>query len=151
MLNNSSDSIKTGVIAGFLGALGDAIIHIPAFFLIGTSTTAHYISQLMFPNKEVTIIRFVFGFSTHFFAGATVGILLYFLLKITGRDYALLKGIGMGIVFWIVHVIVIPNLVAPRPYLYRTELEAFVDLVAHLAYGAIASIYLIKAFKYSSE
>jgi phage shock protein PspC (stress-responsive transcriptional regulator) len=47
----------------------------------------------MFPHKDVTAIRFIFGFATHFFAGATVGILLFFVLKITGKDYALLKSI----------------------------------------------------------
>lgn len=144
MLSDSSDSIKTGVIAGLLGTLGDALIHIIGFLLIRTSMTAHYISQLMFPHKEITLIRFIFGFSIHFFAGATVGVLLYFLFKITGKDYALLKGLGFGIIFWIVHVLVIPNLVEPRPFLFRTEIEALVDFVAHLAYGAIASIYLIK-------
>lgn len=151
MLSNSPAGFKYGIYAGLLGTLGDAIIHLISFLLIGTSMTAHYISQLMFPHKEVILIRFVYGLSTHFFAGALVGIFLYLLLKISGKEYAILKGLGLGIFFWIIHVIVIPNIVEPRPYLFRTEIEAFVDLIAHLAYGAIGAFYLVNKFDTMSD
>lgn len=141
------DIIRNGMIAGLMGSLGDDIVHISAYFLLGTSTTAHYISQLIFPFKEVTPLRWAFGDATHWFAGALMGIAVAFIFKYFGSDYAYIKGIGFGIAMWIVHVIVIPNLVQPRPYLFRSEMEAFVDFAAHLAYGVLTTLFLLRAYQ----
>lgn len=127
------DTIRSGIFAGLLGSLGDDAVHITAYFLVGTSTTGHYISQLIFPFKEVTLFRWAFGDATHWFAGALMGIAVALIFKYFGSDYAYLKGIGFGITMWIVHVIVIPNLVQPRPYLFRSELEALIYFIAHAA------------------
>ncbi len=137
------DTIRDGIIAGLLGSVGDVLIHAPAYLILGTTMTAHYISQLIFPFKEVNLIRWALGFATHFFVGALAGIALSFIFKYFGRDYAYYKGVGLGIVFWIVHVIVIPNMVEPRPFIFRTELEAVVDLAAHVSYGVAATFYLV--------
>ncbi|KJS86959.1 MAG: hypothetical protein JM58_05395 [Peptococcaceae bacterium BICA1-8] len=144
---NRYDMIKDGVISGLLGSLGDALIHAPAYLILGTSMTAHYISQLIFPFEEVTIIRFSIGFFTHFLAGAMVGIALALVFKFTGKDYPYLKGIGIGLLLWIVHVAIIPNIVDPRPYLIRTPLESIVDLIAHTSYGIFATTYLLRVYQ----
>ncbi|MFZ5943869.1 MAG: hypothetical protein ACOYVD_07145 [Bacillota bacterium] len=141
-----SDSIKDGIIAGLLGTLGDAMIHISAYLILGTSMTAHYISQLIFPLEEVTAIRFIISFFAHFSAGTIVGVILSFLFKLTGKDYAYLKGISLGLVLWLAHVAVIPNIVDPRPYIIRTPLESLVDLTAHIFYGIFATTYLLKTY-----
>ena len=141
------DTIRNGIIAGLLGSLGDDAIHLPAYFLLGTSTTAHYISQLIFPFKEVTLVRWGFGDATHWFTGALIGIILALIIKYSGSDYAYYKGIAVVITSWIVHVLLIPNMVQPRPYLFRSELEALVDLIAHVAYGILATFYLVRTYR----
>lgn len=138
------DTIRRGIIAGLLGSIGDEIIHIPAYFLLGTTTTAHYISQLIFPFQDVNLIRFMFGFVTHFFAGALIGVAFAIIMKKFGDDYAYYKGIGVAITLWIVHVVVIPNIVFPRPFLHRNEVETIVDLIGHLLYGIFATTYLVR-------
>lgn len=57
--------------------------------------------------------------------------MLALILKYFGKDHAFYKGIGLGILLWIIHVAVIPNIVGPRLFLFRTEAESVVDLVAH--------------------
>jgi len=143
---NTYDTIKDGILAGLLGSLGDALIHIPAFFILDTSMTAHYISELIFPFEEVTTIRFFIGFFTHFSTGAIVGITLALVFRFLGNDYPFLKGIGLGLLLWIVHVVVIPNIVEPRPYLFRTPSESIVDLIAHTTYGIFATTYLLRVY-----
>jgi hypothetical protein len=143
-MSNRPDSIRSGAIAGLLGTFGDFVVHSFFYLVLGTSMSAHYISELIFPNKDVSAVRFLFGLFTHFCFGAFVGILLYLMIRLTGKDDLLLKSIGLGISFWIIHVILIPNLVDPRPYLFRTELEALVDLIAHTCYGLTAAAYLKK-------
>lgn len=139
-----NDTIKNGIIAGILGTLADVLIHFPAYLLLGTTTTGHYISQLIFPFQTITTTMWAIGELAHFFAGAAVGVLLSLLYKIFGSDYPYYKGLGLGIIFWIVHVAVIPNLVRPRPIIYRSVTEAMVDLAAHVMYGLVAAAYLTK-------
>lgn len=138
------DTIKQGIIAGVLGSVGDVVVHWTAYFTLGTTTTSHYIAQLVFPFKEPTISRVLVGLAIHFFAGALVGVLLAFIFKYFGSDYAYYKGIGLGAVMWIVHVAVIPNMVGQRPFIFRTELETLIDLISHIAYGVIATVYWLR-------
>lgn len=142
-----SDTIQRGIIAGLVGSVGDSLIHGTSYLLFGTTMTAHYISQLMFPFAKVTAIKFSFGMVTHFFAGSMVGVFLALIFKYFGSDHPYTKGVGLGIFTWLMHVAVIPNMVAPRPYLHRTELEAFVDLIAHIGYGLFSMLYLLRTRK----
>ncbi|ATW26154.1 hypothetical protein [Candidatus Formimonas warabiya] len=142
-----TDTIQRGIYAGLAGSMGDLVIHSIGYFIFGTTLTAHYISQLIFPFAKVTAIKFAFGLATHLFVGAIAGILLALIFQKFGSDYPYYKGVGLGIVLWIAHVAVIPNLVAPRPYLYRTELEALVDLIAHTTFGVLSTLYLLRTTK----
>lgn len=144
------DPLLFSFLGGILGTLGDEVVHWSSVFLsLANSTTGHYISQLIFPNQTVTIEKLLMGEFTHIIAGATLGVALFIILKISGYDYHILKGVGFGTVLWILHVAIIPNLVFPRPYVYRTFNEAIIDLVSHIVWGGITawfiSYYLKKA------
>lgn len=127
-----------------LGSLGDGLVHISAHYLLGTSTTAQYISQLIFPFKELTVFRFVVGFIAHLFTGGILGIGLMIIYNYFRSDYPYFKGVGLGIASWLLHVIVIPNMVAPRPFLFRNETEVVVDFIAHMVFSVIAVTYLVR-------
>jgi len=138
------DPVILGFMGGLLGTLGDWVFHFSSFWLkIAGSTTGHYISQLIFPNQNITLSKLLLAEFTHFLAGATLGTVLALLLILSGYDYARLKGIGLGLVLWIVHVIAIPNIVAPRPFLFRTFNEAVVDLTSHVIWGLITASYIL--------
>lgn len=140
------DTITRGIIAGLWGTLFDSVVHISSFFIFHTTTTGHYIAKLAFPNMDVNLLRFSIGETMHYTAGAFVGIFLAYIFKFTGKDHPYLKGIGLGLILWIIHVIVIPNLInSPRPIIFRTELESIVDFIGHIFYGLAATIYLLKA------
>lgn len=137
------DTVRQGTIAGLLGSTGDAMVHWTAYFVLGTGTTAHYISQLVYPFKDPSIARLFTGLVIHFFAGAFVGVLLAMVFKYFGSDHPYYKGLGMSALLWIVHVAIIPNMVSPRP-IYRYESEALIDFIAHMVFGTIATTYWIK-------
>lgn len=86
------------------------------------------------------------GEFTHFLAGGILGIALLLILFVTGSRFGVIKGIGLGLALWIVHVAIIPNLVSPRPYIYRIFNEALVDMGAHFAWGAITTLLLLYTF-----
>ncbi len=143
-----NDTIINGFIGGLFGTLGDFVIHWLAFLLrITQSTTGHYLSQLFFPHQKVILPKLLIAEFTHFFTGGTLGIFIVLILRLTGLDFSLIKGIGFGVVMWIVHVIIIPNMVAPRPFLFRTFNEAIVDLVTHIVWGGLAAWFISKLYK----
>jgi hypothetical protein len=106
-----------------------------------TSTTAQYISQLMFPQAPTTGVHYLFGLGIHIFIGGLVGILLLELYQRYGDQYPYFKGMSLGASFWILHVVIIPNVInRPNlPYLHRNEMEALVDLISHLVFGICAA------------
>ena len=142
------DTITKGIIAGLWGTLSDSIVHITSFFIFHTTTTGHYIAKLAFPSKDVNLPRFGIGETMHFAAGAFAGIFLAYIFKFTGKDHPYLKGIGLGLMMWIVHVVIIPNLISsPRSIVFRTELESIIDLVSHILFGWAATSYLLKVYE----
>jgi len=143
--NREKDPFIYGFIAGFLGTLADEIVHWSAVYLeIAQSTTGHYISQLIFPHQAVILSKLLLGEVTHNIAGGILGIFMAFIFYYFGFRFALLKGIGLGIALWILHVAIIPNLVSPRPYLFRTFNEALVDMTAHFMWGLATAYFLLK-------
>lgn len=138
--NRMNDSFILGALSGLAGTLGDFAIHHLALFLLKTSTTAQYISQLLFPFEKVNWVRYLYGLGIHFFTGGLVGIILVELYRRYSDQYAYFKAVSLSLIFWITHVVVIPNIInlPNRPYLHRSELEALVDLLAHITYGVCA-------------
>ena len=142
--NRDKDPFIYGFIGGLLGTLADEVIHWSAVYSgFANSTTGHYISQLIFPHQTVVLPKLLLGELTHNIAGGILGIFMAFIFYCFGFRYALIKGIGLGIALWILHVAIIPNLVTPRPYVYRTLNEALADMVAHIVWGFITALFLV--------
>lgn len=142
------DLVVKGMWAGIIGALGDAIIHKLSYFIFHTSTTAQYIASLIFHKAKFTDLEYIVGFLVHSTAGAVVGIFLALIFKYFGEKYAYIKGIGLGVFMWIVHIVIIPNIItAPQAYIIRTAPETLVDLFAHLTFGMLTTTVLLKQFE----
>lgn len=147
-----SDPVMVSFLGGALGTLADEVVHWSAFWLkIAKTTTGHYISQLIFPFQKVTFPKLLMGELTHILAGATLGIAIIIILKVSGYDFSIIKGVGFGAVMWIVHVIVIPNLVAPRPYIFRPFNDAIVDMISHIVWGGITSWFIVHNLRKQSK
>jgi len=146
------DPVIYGFLAGVLGVVGDEIVHwVAVYFNIARSTTGHYLSQLMFPHQPVVLSKLLLGEFTHFFAGGIMGLALLLIFFVSGSRFGVTKGIGLGLALWVLHVAIIPNLISPRPYIYRTFNEALVDMGAHLAWGAITALFLLYIFFKQSD
>ena len=144
-----NDPLVKGMWAGILGTIfGDDLIHWSAYFIFKTSTTCHYITGLMFHTKKTTDLMSLVSWFVHLIAGAIVGVSLILVLKRFGEDRAYIKGLGVGLIMWIVHVVIIPNLIASvQPYVLRTPAEAIVDLIAHIGWSMVATTVILKPFE----
>ena len=138
-LGGIMDTYEKAVIAGLLANVGDVLMHLIGFLSLKTTMTGHYIASLIFFGRNITPLRFLIGEIAHFVAGGLTGILLWLLFKYFGDKRPYLKSIGLLMGMWILHVVVIPNIInRPRPIVVRSEMEAIVDLISHLVYGVIA-------------
>ena len=138
------DFVIAGFLGGLLGTIGDVIVHwIFVWAKVATSTTGHYLSQLIFPHAEVSLRKLLLGEFIHLLAGGIFGVTLAVFLLISGYDYALIKGLGLGVATWIVHIAIIPNMVSSRPFIYRTFNETIVDLITHLIWGLVTALILL--------
>jgi hypothetical protein len=95
------DTITTGSIAGIIATLVFLSVNY-IFKLLGyhfTSTWEATAGIFLSNNLVHTPLGYIIGFVGQFVIGASGGISLAYILKFTGYDYYILKGLGMGAFF----------------------------------------------------
>jgi hypothetical protein len=100
------DTITMGTIAGLISAtilsLFLGIVRLLGFKFITISETAA--SVILNRDLIHAPIGYLVGYLVHFTLGAVFGIVVGYTLRITGKDFYLLKGIGIGAVVWLVSI-----------------------------------------------
>lgn len=100
------DTITIGTIAGLVSTTVMTIINwtvrLLGFKFITTWETATHI----FLNKALihTPTGYIVGFVGQFALGSIFGVLVAYTLRFTGKDFYILKGIGMGAVVWLASI-----------------------------------------------
>ena len=88
-----------GLIANILKAVGSWSFHLMGWLQYTTSHIgAGYFVGLEFINEPVAL---AIGIIVDFTIAAFLGVILYQLLKFSGRDYAIWKGVGLSLFFYI--------------------------------------------------
>lgn len=100
------DTITTGVIAGIIATivmtLFNLVIRLLGFEFIATWETAANI--FLVPQLIHTPIGYFIGWMTQFILGAIFGTVVAYTLRLTGKDFYILKGIGVGAVVWLASI-----------------------------------------------
>lgn len=105
------DNIVLGAIAGSIGGAIGIIFSFSMYLL--------YISPMSSINLAATLVTLdilnlttggvIFAIITHFIVASLFGILLTYILKFTGKDFWIFKGIGFGALFCLIsHSYLIP-------------------------------------------
>ena len=103
---NMRDTITIGTIAGMIAtvvmALFNLLIRLIGFKFITTWETASNI----FLNQQLihTSTGYFVGLLAQFILGSLFGIAIAYTLRLTGKDFFILKGIGVGAVIWLASV-----------------------------------------------
>ncbi len=100
------DTYTIGVIAGLISS---AILSLFVGFarLLGLKfiTVSETAASIILNNHLTdTPIGFLVGYVAHFTLGAIFGIIVAYSLRLTGKDFYLLKGIGIGAMAWLVSI-----------------------------------------------
>jgi hypothetical protein len=100
------DTITIGTIAGLVAtmvmSLFNFLIRLLGFEFINTWETAANI--FLIPSLIHTPIGYFIGWVAQFILGSIFGLVVAFTLRVTGKDFYLLKGIGVGALVWMVSI-----------------------------------------------
>lgn len=100
------DTITTGAIAGIIATivmtLFNLLIRLLGFEFIATWETAANI--FLVPQLINTPIGYFIGLIAQFILGAIFGTVVAYTLRLTGKDFYILKGIGVGAVVWMASI-----------------------------------------------
>jgi len=100
------DTITIGSIAGFISTtiltLFAWTVQLFGFKFITTWETAA--SIFLNSNLIHAPIGYLVGFIAQFALGAVFGIIVAYTLRLTGKDFYLLKGIGVGALIWLASI-----------------------------------------------
>lgn len=100
------DTITIGVIAGTSATaamtLFNSALRLFGLDFISTWETAAHI--FLNPQLIHTPIGYFIGYTGQFVLGSIFGIVVAYTLRMTGKDFYLLKGIGIGAVVWLASI-----------------------------------------------
>ena len=104
------DTLTRGAISGFLASIIYGVISGLLYAMaILPSSPFHYNAAFIAPPGAVlTTLLLVLGAFAFLVTGSFSGVVVAYLLRWTGLDFAWLKGAGIGAVLWPVHTTFLP-------------------------------------------
>ena len=141
------DTITIGSIAGIIAT--SVFLSVNYIFKLRgyefTSTWEATASIFLSDNLVHTPLGRMMGFLGQYVIGASGGISTAYILKFTGNDYYLLKGFGMGAVYWVLTVGIIGKIINLTPQ-FADELTTNFLIFLDLAILGIVSAIIINKY-----
>lgn len=94
------DRILLGVVSGLLGALPADFLNKIQYNLGLTDRKYNEMASSLFTKKNKSTTGKILGSIANETLNASVGVTTTYTLSATGRDHAILKGVGVGMVYW---------------------------------------------------
>lgn len=137
------DELFLGFIAGIAGNLITNIFNNILYLLKITNYTRwHLAASLFFPKTPgKTLSTLIIGITTDYTVAIFMGILLTYILMNTGFDFSLIKGISLGLLFWLIGIgIVVSNFLSiSKPIDASTQVILLMD---HIVLGALIAWFI---------
>lgn len=125
--------------AGLMGNLADEAGDWLAYLLkIDDSTTAHFISNIIYATNKLSPIQLVVGQFSHLISGAVLGIVPYLIYRWSGKRYPVIKGLGIGAGMWLNHVVLVPCFADQRIHILSSTASILVELVTIMLWGIVS-------------
>lgn len=141
------DTITIGAIAGLISTTVMTVI-VWAVRLLGhqfitpweTATHIFLVRRLIH-----TPIGYLVGFTGNFTLGAIFGVIMAYILRFTGKDFYILKGIGLGAVVWLTSIGFFMHLLSIRIEGRSDPLSNLMAIIEFNIMGIITS-YIIQKY-----
>ena len=147
------DTITIGTIAGLIGTIGMHITNsILKSFGIVKITTLQIASSLFLNWDQIdTIYGQLVGYINHFFIGAIVGVVIAFVYKFTGKDFFLVKGLGITGLSYLAALGFITPLLKSVPQIRNDPSSLFGHIIAYIVFALIASFIIYRYSKLTTS
>lgn len=140
------DTIAIGTLAGIIATLIFLTVNY-LFKLLGyqfTSTWEATAGLFLSPQLIHTPLGYLVGFLGQYSIGISGGICMAYILKFTGYDYYILKGLGTGILYWVAGVAIIGRILNVTQKLADEPVTNFLIILDLLIFGIISALIIVK-------
>ena len=140
------DTFTIGTIAGLIGTIVFLTVNY-LFKLLGyqfTSTWEATAGIFLSENLVHTTLGNTIGLLGEYAIGASVGIIIAYILKFTGYDYYILKGLGIGAFYWIATVGFVGKIINLTPQFADESVTNFLIILDLLILSIISTLVIIK-------
>jgi hypothetical protein len=147
------DTITIGTIAGLTGtaimALFNLFVRLLGFTFITTWETAANI--FLNPHIIHTPTGYFVGLLAQFILGSIFGMIVAYTLRFTGKDFYILKGIGVGAVVWLASIGFFMRLLHIEIQGRNEPLSNIMAVIEFNMMGIISSMIIAKYAKFKIE
>jgi len=139
------DRILAGTIAGMIASIIKTISNLILWKMGVIKHLYLFIASaaLIRPEDATTVLGVILGVVVDIITGGTLGLLLVYLFKLTGRDYWWYKGLIMGNVIWLFGLGLAINFGASR-IVPVDPVFRLTSLVEHQIFGLVGAYLIIK-------
>lgn len=148
-VRNHQDTLATGA---FSGIIATAITTLLTWIVLqsGVSFTSLWIfagAIVLNDSALHTPLGILIGMVTHLMLGGIFGVITAFTLRLTGKDYYLIKGVGVATLFFIGARGIIQILTNIAPWMRDEIMSTIITLINLLVTGIICAYIIAKRTK----
>lgn len=145
------DTLTIGTIAGISGTI---VMHLLSMVwkslgIIKITTLQVSAAILLSWSQVNTIYGYLVGIIVHLVIGAAGGVLLAYLLKLSGKDYYWLKGLALAGFMLLIGMGLIVRLLKIAPQMKNDGLTTLMHTLNYVVYGLLSSYIIAKYGKFS--
>lgn len=143
-MNRIKDRITLGIISGILCKIPFRCMNALEYHLgLVDIKYGHMESSIFLPdNKAKTREGEIISMLTNSVASCVGGVMLTYILSITGKDRSILKGLGLGAVFWILMFGISPKIGIMKQS--KKPIAPILSFFDHIVAGGLCSYIIAK-------
>jgi len=141
-----NDTITIGVISGSIASVIMTVIDWMINFSGVVFTPPWVVSGHILLNTDVlyTTIGILLGLVIQFMLGAGFGVIIAVVIRLTGKDYYILKGLGVGSLFFIGNTGIMQSVGNIAPWMRNELLSTIIALINFFILGTVSSFIIAR-------
>jgi hypothetical protein len=152
-LKKYNDTITIGTISGIIAAIVMTLIDW-ILLLSGIQFTPPWVvagNILLNTDVLYTPAGILIGYIVQFLLGSGLGVIVTIVIKLTGKDYYLIKGLGVSSLFYIGSTGIMQTLVNIAPWMRSEISSTLMALINFIVLGVLSSLIIAKYYEFNNK
>lgn len=147
------DPVGVGTIAGLVGVLAINLVEYVLLNLNISETPLWHAGGIVFLTEAAlqTPLGIAIGIFSHVFIAIVLGVLIAYYISFTGKELAIMKGIGVSLIAGFIVLTIIFPLRGLAADIQQSPGDTFAALIDHTVFGALAGYVIIRLQSKSAE